>query len=51
MTNNKYSELKIDENNLDITIKAPEIKEFVPVDCLSQGAQDQVYFTIRTRYS
>ena len=48
VTNNKYSDLRVNEENLDITIKAPEINEFVPVDILSQGAKDQIYFTIRT---
>ncbi len=48
VTNNKYSELKISEEDLNISVKAPEIKEFVPVEILSQGAQDQIYFTIRT---
>ncbi|MFW6283712.1 MAG: ATP-binding protein, partial [Minisyncoccales bacterium] len=48
VTNNKYSDLKISEEDLDISIKAPEIKEFVPVEVLSQGAKDQIYFTIRT---
>ena len=33
---------------MDISVKAPEINEFVPVDILSQGAKDQIYFTIRT---
>lgn len=47
ITNNKYSDLKVDEENLDIFVKAPEIDEFVPVDVLSQGAKDQVYFVIR----
>ena len=48
VTDNKYSDLKIDENDLNISIKAPEINEFVPVDLLSQGAKDQIYFAIRT---
>ena len=48
VTNNKYSDLKINENDLNITVKAPEINEFVHVDILSQGAKDQIYFTIRT---
>jgi uncharacterized protein YhaN len=48
VTNNKYSDLKINEEDLNITVKAPEINEFVPVDILSQGAKDQIYFTIRT---
>jgi len=48
VTDNKYSDLKIDEEDLNISVKAPEINEFVPVDILSQGAKDQIYFTIRT---
>ena len=48
VTNGKYSNLKINEEDLSIFVKAPEIKEFVPVDVLSQGAKDQIYFTIRT---
>jgi len=50
-TDNKYFDLKINEGTLDIAIKAPEIKEYVPVEILSQGAKDQVYFTIRTTMS
>ena len=50
-TSNKYSNLQIDEGTLDITIKVPETKEFVPIQILSQGAKDQVYFTIRTTMS
>ena len=50
-TDGKYSNLQIDEETLDIMIKAPEIKEFIPVEILSQGAKDQVYFTIRTTMS
>jgi DNA repair exonuclease SbcCD ATPase subunit len=48
ITNNKYSDLRVNEENLDISVKAPEINEFVPVDILSQGAKDQIYFAIRT---
>jgi len=48
VTNNRYSDLKISEEDLSISVKAPEINEFVPVDLLSQGARDQIYFTIRT---
>ena len=48
VTDNKYSDLKISEEDLSISVKAPEINEFVPVDILSQGAKDQIYFTIRT---
>ena len=48
VTDNKYSDIKISEEDLSITVKAPEINEFVPVDILSQGTKDQIYFTIRT---
>ncbi len=48
VTNSKYSDLKISEENLEISVKAPEINEFVSVDILSQGTKDQIYFTIRT---
>ncbi len=48
ITNEKYSDLKIEEETLDIKIKAPEIKEYVDVFYLSQGARDQLYFTLRT---
>ena len=48
ITNNKYSDLKINEEDLSISVKVPEINEFVPVDILSQGTKDQIYFTIRT---
>jgi len=51
ITDGKYSNLKIDEETLDIQIKAPEIKDYVDVELLSQGAKDQVYFTVRTTMS
>lgn len=51
ITDGKYSNLKIDEETLDIQIKAPEIKDYIDVELLSQGAKDQVYFTVRTTMS
>jgi DNA repair exonuclease SbcCD ATPase subunit len=51
ITDGKYSDLKISEDDLDIQIKAPETKEYVDVDLLSQGAKDQVYFSVRTAMS
>jgi len=48
ITDGKYSNLKINEETLDIQIKAPEINDYVDVELLSQGAKDQVYFTVRT---
>jgi len=48
VTNEHYNELKIDEETLDIYVKAPEIKKFINVSMLSQGARDQIYFTLRT---
>ncbi len=51
ITDGKYSNLKIDEETLDIQIKAPEVNEYVDVELLSQGAKDQVYFTVRTTMS
>lgn len=51
ITDGKYSNLKIDEETLNIKIKAPEIKDYVDVELLSQGAKDQVYFTVRTTMS
>jgi len=47
ITNGRYSEVKIDEETLDIKLKAPEIKEYVDVHFLSQGTKDQLYFTLR----
>jgi len=47
ITNEKYSELKIDENTLDIEVKAPEIKKYVNISYLSQGTRDQLYFVLR----
>jgi len=51
VTDEKYTDLRVNEETLDISIKAPEIKEYVNVDILSQGAKDQVYLTIRTTMS
>lgn len=48
ITNERYSELKIEDETLDIKVKAPETKEYVDVFLLSQGARDQLYFTLRT---
>ena len=48
ITNGRYSELKIDEDTLDIKVKAPEVKDYVDVLFLSQGARDQLYFALRT---
>lgn len=48
ITNNHYEDLKIDEETLDIAINVPEIQEYVDTSLLSQGARDQVYFTLRT---
>jgi len=48
ITNERYSDLKIDGETLDIKVKAPEIKAYVDVFFLSQGARDQLYFTLRT---
>lgn len=48
ITNEKYSDLKIEEDTFDIKVKAPEINEYVDVSYLSQGARDQLYFTLRT---
>ena len=47
ITNERYSDLKIDEETLDIKVKAPEINDYVDVFFLSQGARDQLYFTLR----
>lgn len=48
ITNERYSDLKIEEDTLDIKIKAPEINDYIDVFLLSQGARDQLYFTLRT---
>jgi len=48
ITNERYSDLKIDEETLDIKVKAPEIKDYVDIFFLSQGARDQLYFTLRS---
>jgi len=48
ITNNKYSNLKIEEDTLDIKVKVPETNEYVDVSLLSQGAKDQIYFALRT---
>ena len=48
VTNEKYQDLKVNEEDLAVLVKAPEIKDFVSVDVLSQGAKDQIYFALRT---
>lgn len=51
ITDGRYSDLKINEDNLDIVIKPPEVKEYVDAFFLSQGARDQLYFALRTAMS
>ena len=48
ITNERYSDLRIEEETLDIKVKAPEIKDYVDIFFLSQGARDQLYFTLRS---
>lgn len=48
ITNSKYFDLKIQDDTLDIKVKAPEVNEFIDVSCLSQGAKDQLFFALRT---
>jgi DNA repair exonuclease SbcCD ATPase subunit len=48
VTDNRYADVKIDEETLDVEVRAPEIGEFVNVYYLSQGAKDQLYFALRT---
>ena len=48
VTNNHYEEMKIDEKTLDISINSPEKNDYVDVARLSEGARDQIYFTLRT---
>lgn len=48
VTNDHYKDIKIDEQSLDISIKVPEKNDYVDASNLSQGASDQVYFTLRT---
>ncbi|KAB2944781.1 MAG: DNA double-strand break repair Rad50 ATPase [Candidatus Methanoperedens nitroreducens] len=48
ITNERYSDLKIEEDTLNIKIKEPEAKEYIDVSYLSQGTKDQLYFTLRT---
>lgn len=42
----KYNEVKIDED-LNISIENPNTKEIIPVDSLSGGTIDQLYFALR----
>jgi len=48
VTDNRYEDMRINEENLDISIIAPEINQYVDVYVLSQGARDQIYFALRT---
>jgi DNA repair exonuclease SbcCD ATPase subunit len=48
ITNQRYSDLKIEEETMDIKVKVPETRNYVDVSFLSQGARDQLYFTLRT---
>lgn len=51
ITNDKYSDLRVEEDTLDVKIKAPEVKNYVDAFVLSQGARDQLYFALRTAMS
>ena len=42
----KYKEVKVDED-LNISIENPETYEIVPIDALSGGTMDQLYFALR----
>ena len=47
ITANHYENLKLDEENLDILVLSPEKEEYIDISYLSQGARDQIYFTLR----
>ena len=46
ITDGRYLSAVVDED-LQIRVQAPETGKFVPVDVLSRGTQDQIYFTQR----
>ena len=48
ITNQRYSDLKIEEDTMDVKVKVPETKDYVDVSFLSQGTRDQLYFALRT---
>jgi DNA repair exonuclease SbcCD ATPase subunit len=48
ITRDRYSDVKIDEETLEITVKTPETQNYAKVNNLSQGTKDQLYFTLRT---
>lgn len=48
VTDNRYEDIRINEETLDISLIAPEINEYVDVYVLSQGTRDQIYFALRT---
>ena len=46
ISNGKYAHVKISDD-LDIVIESPSTKEIVPIDSLSGGTIDQLYFALR----
>ncbi len=46
ITDGKYTNVRIDEN-LDITVENPQSKEIIPLNNLSGGTIDQMYFALR----
>lgn len=46
VTNGKYTGVKVDEN-LNVSVENPTTKEIHPIDSLSGGTVDQLYFALR----
>jgi len=46
VTDGKYGNIKIDDN-LDISVENPSTGELIPLDSLSGGTIDQIYFALR----
>lgn len=46
-TDGRYRHVRVDDQNLDIEVRAPELGDWVKVSSLSQGTLDLVYLTAR----
>ena len=47
ITEGRYSEIQVDENDLAFRVRSPERGDFVGLDALSRGTADQLYLTAR----
>ncbi len=47
ITAGRYGEIKVDPTTLEVNVRVPETKAFIPLDRLSAGTRDQAYLVTR----